>query len=149
MNDRKWLLPLALTAGFIFILSLRQLSDPDLGFHLKYGKWIVENLRFPSTDQSTYTVSDHPYVDLHWLFQVMLYGVYSLTGYPGLSLFVCSLTLLLSLLLLLRSRLDKVTLPVVSLLLLISSCFVRGLTPLTGGISSGEGRKWTTASRTG
>ena len=120
MNDRKWLLPLALTAGFIFILSLRQLSDPDLGFHLKYGKWIVENLRFPSTDQSTYTVSDHPYVDLHWLFQVMLYGVYSLTGYPGLSLFFCSLTLLLSLLLLLRSRLDKGTLPVVSLLLLIS-----------------------------
>ena len=120
MNDRKWLLPLALTAGFIFILSLRQLSDPDLGFHLKYGKWIVQNLRFPSTDLSTYTVSDHPYVDLHWLFQVMLYGVYSLTGYPGLSLFVCSLTLLLSLLLLLRSRLNKVTLPVVSLLLLIS-----------------------------
>jgi tetratricopeptide (TPR) repeat protein len=104
MTDRKWIWPLVLVSVFIFVLSLRQLSDPDLGFHLKYGKWIVTNHQVPVTDQSTYTVRDHAYVDLHWMFQVILYAVFTTTGYQGISLFVCILSLFLSLLLLLRQR---------------------------------------------
>ena len=104
MPVRKWIGPMVLVSVFIFVLSLRQLSDPDLGFHLKYGRWIVANHCVPATDQSTYTVSQHPYIDLQWLFQVMLYGMFTLTGYAGISLFVCLLSLLLSLLLLLRQR---------------------------------------------
>ena len=94
MQQGKWIWPLLFVSAFIFTLSLRQLSDPDLGFHLKYGKWIVANEKVPVTDMSTYTVPTHPYIDLHWLFQVMLYGVFRLTGYPGISLFICLLSLL-------------------------------------------------------
>ncbi|MCX6268749.1 MAG: hypothetical protein NTW16_15590 [Bacteroidetes bacterium] len=108
MPVRRWIWPMALVSIFIFILSLRQLSDPDLGFHLKYGKWIVANLQIPLTDQSTYTVAQHPYIDLHWLFQVILYGVFTFTGYSGISVFICILSLLLSWLILLRLRMSGI-----------------------------------------
>jgi tetratricopeptide (TPR) repeat protein len=104
MNRQKWIIPLAFLSVFIFALSLRQLSDPDLGFHLKYGKWITEYRQIPDKDQSTYTVSGHDYIDLHWLFQLLLYGIFHLTGYSGISLFFCLLSLGLSLLLLLRNQ---------------------------------------------
>ncbi|MGD0340769.1 MAG: hypothetical protein ABSA76_03560, partial [Bacteroidales bacterium] len=63
----KWALPFIVVTIFITILSLRLLSDPDLGFHLKAGKWIVENGSFPSKDTFTYTVNNNDYTDLHWL----------------------------------------------------------------------------------
>ena len=120
MPARKWIWPLLLTSLLVFILSLRQLSDPDLGFHLKYGKWIVTHLQVPFYDQSTYTVSGHPYVDLHWLFQVILYTVYSLTGYPGLSILVCLLSISLFLLLLLRQEMYRIPLSITSIVLFIA-----------------------------
>lgn len=117
MNRRKWIIPLAFISVFIFVLSLRQLSDPDLGFHLKYGKWITGHLQIPVKDQSTYTVAGNDYIDLHWLFQVMVYGVFRLTGYPGISLFFCLLSLALSLLLLFRNQYFGISPPVTCLLL--------------------------------
>ena len=108
MAPGKWIWPMILVSVFIFTLSARQLSDPDLGFHLKYGKWIVLNERVPFTDLSTFTVSHHAYIDLHWLFQVVLYGVFSFTGYQGISVFICLLALFLSLMLLLRLRFLKI-----------------------------------------
>jgi len=105
---------------FIFALSLRQLSDPDLGFHLKYGKWITEKQEFPKKDISTYTVADHDYTDLHWLFQVILFHVYTLTGYSGLSWFICFISLILALLLAIQNQHLRAPLPMTVLLLLIS-----------------------------
>jgi hypothetical protein len=110
MTVRKWIWPLILVSVFVCILSFRQLSDPDLGFHLKYGKWIVTNLSFPVNDLSTYTVTQNAYIDLHWLFQVVLYGVYKLADYSGISIFVCLLSMLLALLLVIRQRLNGIPL---------------------------------------
>lgn len=104
MPQRRWIWPLLIVSAFVFILSLRQLSDPDLGFHLKYGQWIVTNLHVPVTDESTYTITQHIYIDLHWLFQVILYGIFSLAGYNGISILVCFVSLILFLLLLFRQR---------------------------------------------
>ncbi|MEI6681305.1 MAG: tetratricopeptide repeat protein [Bacteroidota bacterium] len=120
MQARKWIIPVILVSVFIFLLSLRQLSDPDLGFHLKYGKWITENHRVPATDLSTYTVSQHPYIDLHWLFQVILYQVFRLTGYPGISLFICLLATLLSLLMMLRNRIFSIPVPITTVGLFVA-----------------------------
>jgi tetratricopeptide (TPR) repeat protein len=118
MQVGKWIWPLVLVAVLVFVLSLRQLSDPDLGFHLKYGKWIVTNHQIPYTDLSTYTATQHSYIDLHWLFQVVLYGVFLLTGFPGISLFICVLSLLLTLMLLLRQRLFGIPLSITSIAVL-------------------------------
>ena len=118
MKDRKWIIPLILVSVLIFVLSLRQLSDPDLGFHLKYGQWIAINHHVPVTDLSTYTVTQHDYIDLHWLFQVILYMVYTITGYSGISLFFCMLGLLLSLLLMIRLRIFFIPVSITAIALL-------------------------------
>jgi len=97
-----WVIPFILVLLFGISLSVRQLSDPDLGFHLKYGKWIIENRSVPLYDFSTYTVSSHEYTDSHWLFQVFLYSVYKISGYPGLSIFVSLLACTIILLFLIR-----------------------------------------------
>ncbi|OFV94087.1 MAG: hypothetical protein A3G76_07665 [Acidobacteria bacterium RIFCSPLOWO2_12_FULL_65_11] len=78
----------ALASSF-FLLALfaaRYLSDTDLGYHLKGGQWILENRRFPSTDVYTYTRSSADYLDLHWLYQVLIYSMYRVGGYTSLSL---------------------------------------------------------------
>ncbi len=115
----KWIWPLLAVTGFICVLSLRQLSDPDLGFHLEYGRRVVQDLKVPVTDQTTYTVGNHTYTDLHWLFQVLLYGTWKLAGYTGISLLVCLLSLALAGITLLRVRLAGLSPPVWPAALLI------------------------------
>ena len=70
------------------LFSLRFLSDPDVGTHLNSGKWILTNYSFPDKDTFTYTCKDHDYLDVYWLFQVISYGVFSISGYRGLCVFV-------------------------------------------------------------
>lgn len=96
----RWIVPLLLIVLLGGFFSMRLLSDPDLGFHLKYGQWIIKHQTIPEKDQSTYTVPNNEYIDIHWLFQVALYGVYVISGYRGISIMVClaSVCLLLSLL---------------------------------------------------
>ncbi len=86
-----WIVPLGALLILTVIFSLRLLSDPDLGFHLNAGRWIISHLSIPQTDIATFTVPNHEYIDLHWLFQVFIYIVYLLTGYTGLSILVCIL----------------------------------------------------------
>lgn len=79
----------ALFACFLLevILSLRLISSFDLGFHLKGGQWILDNHAFPANDTYTYTVANHPYLDIHWFYQVYLYGVYKIGSYQLLTVF--------------------------------------------------------------
>ena len=114
----KWAPAFLIITVLVTLMSLRKLSDPDLGFHLKYGKYIFENHSVPTHDLSTYTVTNNPYIDLHWLFQLKIYSIYHLTGYKGLSLFVTLMTLLLMFFLFMRNRLRDIPLPVTCVVLL-------------------------------
>lgn len=88
-----WLkrLPLLLFFITVFSFSLRYLSDHDLGFHLKGGQWIWEHKAVPDKDTYTYTVNQNDYIDSHWLFQLVVWGFYTLAGYSGVSLLVAIL----------------------------------------------------------
>jgi hypothetical protein len=88
-NSRRfdpWIYSLAACFLLAALLGTRVLFDPDLGFHLKAGQWIVQNHQVPSKDTFTYTVSDHDYLDIQWLYQVLLYTLYCVGGYPLISL---------------------------------------------------------------
>jgi hypothetical protein len=61
-------------------LGYREIASPDLGFHLSTARWIIENGTFPRTDPFTYTVPDRSYVDLQWLFQLLMYGLNHVGG---------------------------------------------------------------------
>ena len=82
----KWLLPLVFLTILIVLFSFREIYNYDLGFHLRGGQWITENLSVPDKDVYTYTVNNNEYVDMHWLYQVMVYGIYSLFSYTGVTL---------------------------------------------------------------
>lgn len=86
-------------AAFLLILILaaalawRQEVSLDLGFHLASGRWILEHGSWPETDPFTYTVADHPYIDMHGLFQVLLAMVERAWGLTGIGLLRLALVL--------------------------------------------------------
>lgn len=77
---------LALIVFVSLFLSIRQIYSVDIGFHLQAGKWMAENLSFPDNDTFTYTANNNKYIDLYWLYQLLLYGTYSFLGSTGIIL---------------------------------------------------------------
>ena len=69
--------------GLGALLGWRQIVSPDIGFHLSSARWMLEHRAWPATDPFSFTVTGHPYIDMQWLFQLMLYGANRLGG-PGL-----------------------------------------------------------------
>jgi len=68
------------------ILASHKIYEADLGFHLRAGQWILDHGRWPQTDTFTYTLSNQLYLDLHWLYQIALVGLYRLGSAPALVL---------------------------------------------------------------
>lgn len=67
-------------------LAMRRLADSDTWWHLAAGRWIVTNGSVPRTDPFSYTVPDHAWVNLQWLYDVFVYGVFQFAGPAGLVL---------------------------------------------------------------
>lgn len=61
-------------------LAFRSLDDSDTWWHLASGRWIVSHGRVPTTDPLSHTVPDHAWVNIQWLYDVLLYGLYRLGG---------------------------------------------------------------------
>lgn len=72
---------------FIVLYISIVLSDPDYFWHLSAGQFIWENKALPSTDVFSYTFANKPWVLHEWLFEIVLFGVYSLAGASGVKLF--------------------------------------------------------------
>ena len=95
----------ALVVVVLALFALRQVDSPDIGFHLKAGNQILSGQGWPQTDPFTYTVTDHPYIDTSWGYQVVIASVERLAGAPGLILLHVALTLVLFTLVTLTARL--------------------------------------------
>jgi hypothetical protein len=67
-------------------LAFRRLDDSDTWWHLAAGRWIVENGGVPVTDPFSYTVPDHAWLNLQWLYDLMLYATWNLGGADALVL---------------------------------------------------------------
>lgn len=61
----------------IFVFSLLFKTDPalnqDLGRHLKLGEIIWQTKTVPKTNLFSYTNPDFPFINTHWLFEVLVY----------------------------------------------------------------------------
>lgn len=68
--------------------------NQDLGRHLLTGKIITQSMQIPSINLFSYTYPDFPFINHHWLSEVIFYLVTSIGGYPGL--FALSLLLIIS-----------------------------------------------------
>ena len=72
----------------VVILSLFTASeqDPDFWWHVRIGRWMVDNWRLPSTDIFTFTVPNHVWTDHEYLTEILMWLVYGATGVVGVSL---------------------------------------------------------------
>src|SRR5262249_38635357 len=58
--------------------------------HLVAGRWIGQQRRVPSLDPLSYTASDHAWINVQWLFDVVTYALHQIGG-PSLLVVVSAL----------------------------------------------------------
>ncbi len=68
----------------LFALTARNVTDPDVWWHLETGQYIVEHHTVPRTDPFSYTRSGEPWVAHEWLTDLFLYQLLRATGFGGL-----------------------------------------------------------------
>src|SRR5581483_103865 len=84
--DSKWLSPLALGFILVGLFATSRINNCDLGTDLKTGQWMLQNHAFPQKDTFTYTATENDYLDGKALYQLTVFSIYKLFGYPGISL---------------------------------------------------------------
>ena len=78
LTARTLLLGGVMTITLALFISAEQ--DPDFWWHLRIGRWMVENGRLPSTDIFTFTVPNHVWTDHEYLTEILIWLVYSTFG---------------------------------------------------------------------
>ena len=58
---------------------------------LAAGRLMLATWRWPVTNTFSSAAPDYPWVDLHWVFQLLLYGAWSLAGVAGVILLAATL----------------------------------------------------------
>jgi hypothetical protein len=88
--SRKLDLPLfagLLVAALAFTAPQVREGDPDLGWHLATGRYIVEHHAVPHTDPFSYTAQGRPWIAHEWATDVVFYLLDRAWGIRGLVLF--------------------------------------------------------------
>jgi len=61
----------------------RNIADPDLGFHLLDGQYILTHGHPPTTDTYSFTAAGSPWLDHAWLPEVLYYLAHRALGWQG------------------------------------------------------------------
>lgn len=67
-------------AGMLFWHNLTSINL-DIGRHLKLGEIIWQTKSIPGTNLFSYTETEHPFFNHHWLSEVIFYGLYNGGGF--------------------------------------------------------------------
>jgi len=68
----------------LFALTARNVTDPDVWWHLETGQYIAEHHSVPHADPFSYTRAGEPWVAHEWLTDLLLYQLLRSTGFGGL-----------------------------------------------------------------
>lgn len=118
----QWFLPLIGVFLLVIVFSLRLIIDIDIGFHLRGGQWMLENMSFHKNDVFTYTVNQNEYIAMYWFYQIILYLVYTFSGYSGLTIMNSILLVLVFSLIFTRMRLSGVPLWFATIAIFLTVC---------------------------
>jgi hypothetical protein len=66
--------------GTLFSIAIAPAVDPDLGWHLGAGRWILRNHRVPLTDPFSWSVPGRKWIAHEWLTEVLMYALRTLGG---------------------------------------------------------------------
>ncbi|MBD3347424.1 MAG: hypothetical protein GF401_20400 [Chitinivibrionales bacterium] len=75
---------LALFAGFFVYYPL---TNTDIWWHLASAREMLSQKSLFFADPFSFTPHETPWINIHWLFQFLVYGIYSFLGIQGLALF--------------------------------------------------------------
>jgi hypothetical protein len=75
----------------LFAMAARNVTDPDVWWHLKAGQYMAEHKSIPRTDPFSYTRAGQPWVAHEWLTEVLLYELQRLAGWGGLIVFFAAM----------------------------------------------------------
>jgi len=55
-------------------------SDPDFGWHYRYGEYIVNNKQLLTDNIFSYTYTDYKWANSYWISQIIIYSLYKTIG---------------------------------------------------------------------
>ncbi len=111
----KWLYWIAICLCFVvgFFLFFHDLTtiNEDIGRHIKLGEIIWQTKSVPQTNLFSYTATDFPFVNHHWLSEVAFYGFYRIGGLEGVMVakIIILLATYLILFLIVKNKPDSIT----------------------------------------
>lgn len=89
------LLLIFLISAYYFITQpIYSFSDTDLWYHLNGGRYFIETNRIPHTGFFSFIAESRQWSNYYWLFQVLVYQIYSIADYYGLIILKTALFLL-------------------------------------------------------
>ena len=89
-SARRVGLALVLFVG-VAVVGLAPSADGDVWWHLAAAREMVRTRALMTTDPFSVSAGGRPWANVHWLFQLGLYGVYQLGGLPAVVLVKCLL----------------------------------------------------------
>jgi hypothetical protein len=113
----------------LFTLAARDLSDPDIWWHLRTGQLILSTRTVPHVDPFSYSRGGQPWIAHEWLSEVILYVVFRFAGKAAL---VCVFAIIITAAFLLayrRSRCNPYIAGVVSICGALASVPTWGVRP--------------------
>ena len=83
-KTRKWntLAPAAVVLLAV-AFTVHRIEDFDTWYHLAAGRLMLQTWTWPASNTFSVTAPDYPWIDLHWIFQLVLYGAWMLGGATG------------------------------------------------------------------
>jgi hypothetical protein len=76
-------MPWVLLFVLALLMSFQDIRTFDYWWHLRTGALIAETGEVPKVDPYTYTVPGNPWIDIHWLHQLGIHGLYTLGGHAA------------------------------------------------------------------
>lgn len=85
MTTRRLFIGIFLLA--LFALTAKSATDPDFGWHLRTGEYIVTTSSIPHADLFSYTAAGEPWITHEWFTEVVIYFLYQAGGMFALVFF--------------------------------------------------------------
>jgi len=82
----------AVVAIGLFTMAARNVTDPDVWWHLRTGQLILQNHAVFHTDPYSFTKLGQPWVNHEWLSDVLIFSIYRLGGWGGLIVTFAAIT---------------------------------------------------------
>ena len=82
---KNWPVPLSMACAAFFVYY--PITDADIFWHLAAGREMIARHAILHSDPFAFTLASPPWTDLHWLFQLLMYGLYKVGSYQALIAF--------------------------------------------------------------